>query len=46
MTRKQRTDVSKYLIVNRIIKIWNQLSTVLLESFPCKLNTFKKQLRM
>jgi len=43
MNRKQRTNVSKYSILNSIIKTWNQLSAVLLVTFPCKLNMFKKK---
>ena len=45
-TRKQRTDVGKYSVVNRAIKSWNQLPAGLLASFHCKLNTFRKRLRM
>ena len=44
--RKQRTDVGKYSVVNRTIQSWNQLPAGLLVSFPCKLNTFKRGLRM
>jgi hypothetical protein len=44
-TRKQRTDVGKYIFVNRTIKSWNQLTASLLASFPCKLNTFRKRVK-
>ena len=44
-TRKQRTDVGKYSVVNRTIKSWNQLPAGLLASFPCKLNTFRKRIK-
>ena len=43
--RKQRTDVGKYSFVNRIIKSRNQLPAVLLASFPCKLNMFRKRVK-
>jgi hypothetical protein len=45
-TRKQRTDVGKYLFVNRTTKNWNQLPADLLASFPCKLITFRKRVKM
>jgi hypothetical protein len=45
LTRKKRTDVGKYSFVNNTIKSWNQLPTSLLESFPCKLNTFRKRVK-
>lgn len=44
-TRKQRTDVGKYSFVNRTIRSWNQLPPGVLESFPCKLGTFRKRVR-
>ena len=44
-TRKHRTDVGKYSVVNRTIKSWNQLPAGLLASFPCKLNTFRKRVK-
>jgi hypothetical protein len=34
--RKQRTDIGKYSIVNRIIKLWNQLPAEALANFLCK----------
>jgi hypothetical protein len=45
MTRKQRTGVGKYSLVNRTIRSWNQLPAGLLSSFPCKLNTFRKRVQ-
>ena len=44
-TRKQRTDVGEYSVVNRTIKSWNQLPAALLDSFPSKLNTFRKRVK-
>jgi hypothetical protein len=45
-TAKQRTDVGKYSFVNRTIKSWNQLPACLLASFPSKLNTFWKKIKL
>jgi hypothetical protein len=42
-TRKQRTDVGKYSLVNRTIQSWNQLPAGLLASFSCSLSTFRKR---
>jgi hypothetical protein len=44
-SRKQRTDVGKSSFVNRTIKDWVSLPAVILVSFPCKLNTFRKRVR-
>jgi hypothetical protein len=44
-SRKQRTDIGKYLFVNRTIINWNQLPADLLVSFPCKLNSFRKRVK-
>jgi len=44
-TRKQRTDVGKYSFVNRTIESFNQLPAILLASFACKLNTFRKRVK-
>jgi hypothetical protein len=44
-SRKQRTDIGKYLFVNRTIINWNRLPADLLASFPCKLNTFRKRVK-
>jgi hypothetical protein len=43
--RKQRTDIGKYSLVNRTIKIWNQLPAEVLRTFPCKPNTFRNRVR-
>jgi len=44
-TKKERTDVGKYSFINRTIKSWNQLPAGLVDSFPCKLNTFRKRVK-
>jgi hypothetical protein len=44
-TRKQRTDVGKYSLVNMTTKIWKQLPASLLTSFPYKLNMFRKRVK-
>jgi hypothetical protein len=44
-TRKQRTDVGNYSLVNRTIKNWTQLPADLLAPFPCKLSTFRKRVK-
>jgi len=44
-TRKKRTDVGKYSLLNRTIRNWNQLPASLLVSFPCKINTFRKRVK-
>ena len=44
--RKQRTDVGKYSFINSTIKSWNQLPAGLLDSFPCKINTFRKRVKI
>jgi hypothetical protein len=33
------------MLVNRIIKSWNQLPAGLLASFPCKINMFRKRVK-
>jgi len=43
--RKQRQDIGKYSVVNRTIKLWNQLPTETLATFPCKSNIFKTRVR-
>jgi hypothetical protein len=45
LSTTRRTDVGKYSFVNMTIKSWNQLPASLLESFPCKLNTFRKRVK-
>jgi len=44
-TRKQKTDVGKYSFINRTIRNLNQLPASPLASFPCKLNTFRKNVK-
>jgi hypothetical protein len=43
--RKQRTDIGKYLFVNRSITNWNQLPAEALGTFPCKPKIFRKRFR-
>jgi hypothetical protein len=43
--RKQRTDIGKYSLVNRTIKIWNKLPAEVLGVFTYKPNTFRKRVR-
>jgi hypothetical protein len=43
--RKQRTDIGKYSIVNRIIKNWNQLPAEALGTSTCKPKIFRKRVR-
>jgi len=42
---KQRTDIGKYLFVNRTIKNWNQLPAEALGTFPCEPKIFRKRVR-
>jgi hypothetical protein len=44
LDRKQRTDIGKYLFVNRVIKNLNQLPAEALGTFPCKPQIFKSEL--
>jgi len=44
-SRRQRTGIGKYSIVNRTIQDWNQLPAEVLEILPCKLKTLKKRVR-
>jgi hypothetical protein len=41
--RTQRTDIGKYLFVNRTIKLWSQLPSEVLATFPCKPHSFRKR---
>ena len=43
--KKQRTHILKYSFVNRTIKLWNQLPTEVLATFPCKSHTFRKSVK-
>jgi hypothetical protein len=44
-SKKQRTDIGKYSIVNRTIKLWNNLPAEALVTFPCKPHMFRKRVR-
>ena len=44
-SRRQRTDIGKYSLVNRTIQHWNQLPAEVLGILPCKPITFKKTVR-
>jgi hypothetical protein len=43
--RRQRTDIGKYSIVNRTIRLWNRLPAKILETLPCKTNALRKRVR-
>jgi hypothetical protein len=43
--RKQRTNIGKYSLVNRTIKLWIQLPAEALAIFPCKSHIFRKRVR-
>jgi len=44
--RKQRTDIGKYcFVLNRTIKVWNQLRADALATFPSKSHIFGKKAR-
>jgi hypothetical protein len=43
--RKQIIDIEKYSIVNRTIKLWNQLPAEALATFPWRSHNFKKGVR-
>jgi hypothetical protein len=44
-TRKNRTNVGKYSLVNRTIKCWNQIPAVLRASSSSKLNNYRKRVK-
>jgi hypothetical protein len=44
-SRRQKTDIGKYSLVNRTIHHWNQLPAEVLGNLPCKPFTFKKRVR-
>jgi len=44
-SRRQRTDIGKYSLVNRTIQHWNQLLAEGSGILPCKPITFKKRVR-
>ena len=41
----QRTDIGKYIFVNRTIQHWNQIPAGVLGTLPCNRITFKKRVR-
>jgi hypothetical protein len=43
--RKQRTDIDEYFVVNRIIKLWNQLPAEATVTCSCKSHVFRKRVR-
>jgi hypothetical protein len=44
-SRKLRTDIGKYVFVNRIIQLWNQLPADALGPLSCKTRNFRNRLR-
>jgi hypothetical protein len=44
-TRRQRTDIGKHSFVKGTIRLWNRLPAEILETLPCKPNTFRKRVR-
>jgi hypothetical protein len=44
-SRRQRTDIGKYSLVNRTIEDWNQLPAEVLGPLPCKQNPLKQRVR-
>jgi len=44
-SRRQRTDIEKYSLVNRTIQHWNQSPAEVLGTLPCKPFIFKKRVR-
>ena len=44
-SRRQRTDIGKYSIVNRTIKDWKHLPAEVLGTLPCEINTLKRRVR-
>ena len=44
-SRRQRTDIGKYVFANRTIQDWNQLPAEMLGTLPCKLKTWKMGVR-
>jgi hypothetical protein len=44
-SRKQRTDIGKYALVNRTIQLRNQLPEDALGALSCKLSSFRKRVR-
>jgi hypothetical protein len=44
-SRKQKTDIGKYFIVNRTIQLWNQLPADALGTFFYKSSNFRNRVR-
>ena len=44
-SRRQKTDIGKYLFVNRTTEDWNQLPAYVLDKLPRCSTTFRKRLR-
>jgi hypothetical protein len=44
-SRRHKTDIEKYSLVNRTIRHWYQLPVEVLGTLPCKPITFKKRVR-
>jgi hypothetical protein len=44
-SRKLKTDIGKYFLVNRTIQVWNQLPADVLGNLSCKLSNFRKRVR-
>jgi hypothetical protein len=43
--QKAKTDIGKYLFVNRTTQIWNQLPADALETTYCRISNFRKRVR-
>jgi hypothetical protein len=44
-SRKQKTDIGKYSVVNKTIQVWNQLPAEVLGNLSCKPSNFRKRVR-
>jgi hypothetical protein len=44
-SKKQKTDIGKYSLVNRTIQVWNQLPADFLGTISCKPSNFRKRVR-
>jgi hypothetical protein len=44
-SRKQRTDIRKYSLINRTIQLWNQLPADTSGTLSCKQSNFRKRIR-
>jgi hypothetical protein len=43
--KRQKTDIGKYLFVNRTIEHWNQLPAEVLDPLRCNLTIFRRRIR-